>query len=187
MHQDVVENLETVAFFRDPEDLKVASEQGRKVLPTEEPVVMAAMDEPVPAPSLAWLMSEPRRETGEQNVAALAEESRELSPVGGIIPLPDVVQAAVIHEDVEGLGLERQPEGIAHHESGPAPARRVQFQGPPDRKRLRVQPDGVEPCLGKQVGVTAFPAPDIEHPPGGLPVAAPIPMPSPTKKRLDEW
>ena len=166
----MIESRQTVPFLTDRQHIAPTAEHGGKIPFAEEPVVMAAMHHPVARPPFAGMMLEPRRKTGQQEIAARLEQRQDAVEVPPGVGARHMVEAAVINEHIEHRRTERQREQVRRHKPGPVAGSgmlRGQRSRPFDRQRFSVDADDPEAPFGGVKGMAALAAPEVKHPPAG--------------------
>jgi hypothetical protein len=151
----------------DGQDLAPVAEDSGEVSLDEEAVIVAAVDVPVPSPPLARVVFELRAEDREVEVSARLQESQHGVEIGRPVGLPDVVETAIVHQQVEGVRLDWGQEGIANEEPDAAcearlaRSRRDRLQ----RRKEIVKAHGGESDLGKEECVSSFAASEVQDSP----------------------
>lgn len=113
----------------------------------EEVVVVVSVDDPIPAAALGDVMLELRRENGKDEVAAGPENAANLAAVARPIARHDVVEAAIVKNDVEVPWPEGKVESIPGDEVSRCTRTGDERRRLPDGERLDVERDDVIAAL----------------------------------------
>ena len=113
----------------------------------EKVVVVVPVDGPIPGAALGDVMLKLRRENGKAEVAAGPENAEDLVAIARPIPRHDVVEAAVVKDEVEVPGPEGKVESIPGDEVGRRTCARGELCRLPDGERLDVERNDVVATL----------------------------------------
>lgn len=163
-------SIDRLPLFLDPEEVEVGAKNGFEIPFPEKPIVMAVVHHPVSFSFLVGMMFEAGRKTGEEKVAPRLENRNDISEIAPGISPPDMMQTAVVEDDIERRRPEGETEDISEHKSKIRPGRPVPGDpaSPLQREGLVIETDGPVSLAREEGGVSSFAATDIENLTGPL-------------------
>lgn len=117
--------MDRLPLFFDIQDLEVPAENRLKIPLPKKPVVVTIVHHPIPFSFFIRMVFEARRKTGKEKVAPRLENRTDVPKIALRIPTADVMETAVIENNVECFRPEGEMENISEHESEVCPGRSV--------------------------------------------------------------